>query len=350
MTRLMSNKGSGNLNLELVLIDKDELYLDILSEYIMKNTNLFNVVCFTAIKYFKEYMCKKTADIVLLGETEETIEDMPSETLVLDWGKEIEKYQRVDDLIEKIMFKYAQKTGDMRGIGIGENNAEMIAVYSPKGGSGKTTLALALAVLAQSKGINTVYFNLEKFSSVPNFFEVFEDKSLSEIFLSLKEKNPKLILNILKNKLVDFNSGITYFSPPETQSEIEELEKEEIRYLFDEMKKIEDFKLIVVDLETNFNNIVVEILNQSDKILIPIFDDELSKLKINQFYNELDICFSERDIKEKILTIINKSENFDSLHNSKEIRVPFVKEAETRDLKKLGEKVGIYLDEVLYGK
>jgi len=330
------------LKLDLVLIDKDELYLEVVADYIVKNSKLFNVVGFTGVKYFKDYISKAKADIVLFGSTDEVLENTSEEILYLKWGADIQKYQKIDDMLEQIMLKYAEKTGDIRGININDERSKVISIYSPIGGSGKTTLALAAASMAQSKGIDTLYLNFERFSSISYFFDISEQNNLSEIFLSVKERNPNLLVNILKNKMVERKSKIMYFSPPESQSEFDELTGEDIKYFLDEIKKLEEFKFIIVDLDTSLNNNTVEILNNSDKILIPIFNDNMSAIKLKQFYKELDIHYKDTSIRDKIIPVINKSDSLNPIEGIKEmygekgIIIPRFNESQTAELDSLG--------------
>ena len=77
-----------------------------------------------------------------------------------------------------------------RGIGLflcgGLPDARVIAVYSPIGGSGKSTIAAGLSVQCARRGMKVLYLNFERASCTSAFFNPGQGVNLSRVMLSIK--------------------------------------------------------------------------------------------------------------------------------------------------------------------
>jgi len=90
----------------------------------------------------------------------------------------------------------------------------VVAIYSPIGGSGKTTVAVNSAVHCAKKGLEVFYLNLENFQSTPLYFNCKKERNLSELLRCLKQgRNVAAKIRQIKQKDADY--GVHYFVPPE---------------------------------------------------------------------------------------------------------------------------------------
>ncbi|MDR0491112.1 MAG: hypothetical protein LBH28_07720 [Oscillospiraceae bacterium] len=97
--------------------------------------------------------------------------------------KHIRKYQRVSSIVGNVLENYAEVSKGVSSYGLGR--ARITAVWSPSGGSGKTTVALAFAAHKVLGGRQAVYLNLENFSSTSVYFQEIPGKSISKVFFLL---------------------------------------------------------------------------------------------------------------------------------------------------------------------
>jgi len=81
----------------------------------------------------------------------------------IDGFEMVRKYQRMDTLSEAVLLKYAEESNTLDTVK-GNSTTKITAFYSPAGGTGKTTLALAMATAGAQAGMSILYLNLEECS------------------------------------------------------------------------------------------------------------------------------------------------------------------------------------------
>lgn len=335
--------------LKLIIADNDETYVESISGYLMLNySQRFQVSSFTNKECLIEYISNESNKIdVLLIEDSMYSSDIPKDkvaTVILLTAEKINtddkdyyaisKYQQADKIVSDIFNVYAQK-GDGESINItGDKETKLVAVYSPIGGAGKTTISTSCAIQCAQNGLKIFYLNLEDFQSTALFCDCRGEQNLSNILYYLKDKSKNLQLRIEAAKCVDPDYNLHYFRPPESLLDLQDSKPEELKTLLQELKSMGQYDVVFVDMSSSFDDRNIEILDTCDEILLVIPQDAVSDIKVELFSNEMDILKNRKgiDYSDKINLVLNKYNSYMALEvetacvcgNSIEYYIPVV--------------------------
>lgn len=310
--------------LHLVIADKDEAYVESITNYLAKNyPQRFRVIYFTESEYFVNYFSnnKKMIDILLLcpqwysSSISTTMINTPIILTrgvldkVIDGWEVINKYQKGNKLVSNIINCFAERNPNRCYISDHEKKTKVTAVYSPIGGCGKTSIAVGCSINSSESGNSVFYLNLEEIQSTPYFFNCEASRNLSNIIYYIKEKKKNITLNIegIRNK--DYQYNIHYFSPPESIIDMNETTGDEIHSLIHELKISNNYDEIFIDMSTNMNDKNIAVLKYSDQIIMVLSHEDLSMSKAASFMKEIEILSqrNDLDIYSKLTIILNKS-------------------------------------------
>ena len=227
--------------------------------------------------------------------------------------KKIRKYQRISSIVGNILENYAEEN---KGLGtFGANKANVTVVWSPSGGSGKTTVALACAAHRISNGKQAIYLNLESFSSTSVYFQE-NGKSISKVFEKL-DSNVNMLLTAIRQQ--DSGSGISYFCGPDNYDDINVLSEGDIEILINACTVGTDE--LIVDLSSQYDNRIRKIFDLADAILLVCDPSSTSKAKLQQFVNQHNI-FGQ--IQSKTILVNNKNAKTTETKIGKTVQLPLV--------------------------
>ena len=145
------------MNISIAVVDSDKEYNKRLSEVLQQYDELTIYIC-SSVQQFQKTMENNHIDVVLFDPdiSEERLtfpgiklpiclysDEARNRSLYADFAKVI-KYQRVSNIYKEFIREYADKAGYSADFDYSQNTG-ILAVYSPIGGSGKTTVALAIA-------------------------------------------------------------------------------------------------------------------------------------------------------------------------------------------------------------
>ncbi len=308
--------------ISIVIADSDELYLNHIANYLIANTHSFEVYSFTSkdsmIKYITDPSVRSKIDVIAFSEdfSDEAIVSSPAPAkIVLSDGSYagtefavVNKYQKADKFINEIVMIYAEYSGNSSAVMNGDKATKVIGFYSPVGGSGKTTLAVATACALSKMGKKVFYFNAEKLNSTGDVLHSTYGGSLSDLYLTLKTKGASVSNKIIANRSVDLSSGISFINAGESSLEINEITTDEFKKLITGLENMGEFDVAVIDFDSEFNKEKITMLGSMDKIVCPFTADSLSLSKLDVFVKELDMYDELRDIGFKLLYVLNKSD------------------------------------------
>lgn len=309
--------------LKLIIADTDETYVSSMMEYIMLNhSHKFQVSSFTDKQCLIEFLSDESNNVdVLLIESSLYSDDIPRQNIAnvvllaaenVDNGisgcYSILKYQQGDKIVSDIFNLYAQKDNGEQISVTGDKKTKLVAVYSPIGGSGKTTIATSCSIQAAQRNFKVFYLNLEDFQSTPLFCNCKSESNLSNILYYLKDKSNNLQLRIEGAKLYDTEYDLHYFAPPESLLDLQDTKPEELQTLLGEFKNMGQYDLVFVDMSSSFDDRNIAILEACDEVLLVIPQDAVSDIKIELFSKEMTILKERRgiDFVNKINMVLNK--------------------------------------------
>lgn len=302
---------------QLILADRDELYLTNLSNYFMEKNPQLEQNIFTKKEKLIDYLENGgSADILAV---DESFADAKLQALAADMTKivlsssmepvegyeVVKKYQKSESLLNEILLKYAESTGKTDVIR-GKSNTRAVAFYSPAGGTGKTTLSLAMASACGAAGLRTFYLNLEEIDSVKGTLAP-SAGTLSDVFLALKTKGMNVGVKLAACAVQERTGGFYYLSGVESISEYEEITGDEIRRLVETICSLSEYDVVIIDVTSSFSEKTLAVLNEADIVFVPVLSEENSIAKVNRFLDEGVLHERYNTIFKKMTLVVNQS-------------------------------------------
>lgn len=331
--------------LKIVLADADNIYIDRLSDFINSSfPSRIKLVSCTRKVLLDHYLQASLDDFDILlinqeffDEGSEIYKKIKFKILLTDEKEKsniagydcIYKYQTGESLVKQMLDLY-YNSNDVPPLVSGCKTTQIVSVFSPAGGVGKTSVALGLAEHLSQLGKNVFILSFETLNSVSCAFRPSGSDGFTKVLLSLSD-NPQLIparVEMYKSKNQD--PQLSYFEPTGCFLEISELAAEDLLLLLAKIKNEGQYDAVVVDLDSAVDRKLVSVLGISDKVVLVHTVDGTGRYKIFTFLDqlrkiELDHC---SDILDKLICVVNKyhkNEHVDETYGIKSsCRIPFV--------------------------
>lgn len=306
------------MKIHLLITGMDNDYVEHLSNVLTENyADIFEVSVCSSRESMAELLDHRRADIALLGaEFAVGAETDNVKLRLLLWDgistldtrsteyRRIRKYQRISSLVSQVLEQYAELsgTGD-----IGDDwQGTITVVWSPIGGSGKTTVALAYGAQRVSEGKKVVYLNLEPFASTPVYFPE-SGKSISSVFEKL-DSNVELLLQSIRQ--TDAGSGLLYFCRPDNYDDIGILTAEDMQNLV--VASAKDVDEVIVDLGISYDQRTATLMELADMVIAVLDSSQIAGAKWQQFRTQHS---TYEKIEPKLLLVANRSARIDTAQN-----------------------------------
>lgn len=306
--------------LRVVLADKDSFYLKQLTNYLLKTPQGFEVLAFTEQEGLERFLQSgEPADILLIAEemrSEITDQSAIAGHFLLaeqdgtapEGYVCVPKYQRMSTLIDDVMLDYARRSGRLDRMTGGGRSARLIGVWSPAGGSGKTTLALLLSHQAGLAGKKVLYQNCERLDSSRSVLPQKARAGLSEILVELRSGEAGVGLSMASKACADEELAFSYLNAADSSMELNEFTAEEQRALFSEVAETGRFDLVLLDFDSELNSNKLQMLSLCDRVLIPFLPDQLGLAKLDRLFCEAELHGDIRAVVDKAVFAANKLE------------------------------------------
>lgn len=285
------------MNIKIAVVDNDRNYLERLFA-ILQQYNELTISIYTKADTFREAMDSNNFQIVLFNpdvSDEQLV--FPSKTMsICLWSDDctnitwypsfpkVQKYQRISNIYKEVIKNYAQYAKDNGTDFLGETGCSVIAVYSPVGGSGKTTIALSLAKLISKKKKRVLFLSVEQFNSSSFYYEI-KEEGITKLVETLNE-GTNFILN-LKGILKQTEEGIFYIEGFSRLVDYEDVNQEEITEVIQRIKQSGVCDYIVIDTGSFLDSVNKTVLTKADKIVLVQRSGELADIKMNMFIEQV---------------------------------------------------------------
>lgn len=311
------------MKIKLAIVDNDERYLGRISTaFNQKYADKLRVYSFTNVEALQQTMTETRFDVVLVSEyfeidTKQLPEWVGFAYLVdsadidtLNNQQTVCKFQKIDLIYKQILSIFAENTNSIIGTKGTETNCKMIAVCSPSGGSGVTSISAAIALRLAAEGHKTLYLNLESLGASETFFSGEGQFDMSDVIFALKSKRTNLGMK-LESCVRQDRRGVYFFAAPKLALDMTELKTEEILRLITDILLTGSYEYIVADFDFNMTDDFLNLLSRFHAILLTGTGSEISNCKIFRLYNSLVVREETNGmhLMERMSLIYNKFSN-----------------------------------------
>ncbi|NMB95217.1 MAG: hypothetical protein GYA02_01175, partial [Clostridiaceae bacterium] len=169
----------------------------------------------------------------------------------------------------------------------------------------------------------------------------------SKALFALKQEDEKLSL-LVKEAIKYVGVGnIGYFPPPDSFSEMDELEFSDIKLLLEEIKQSGSFNIILLDLSSSFSFKYLALMEECHEIIVLTTPDRISVSKLISFLNDICLHQKKRGINflDKMILVMNRwQENTINNQNLKELNHILSSMGKSLEITLHDDKTGILQD------
>lgn len=288
----MNNKGRSIL----AVCDLEAAYACNFAEYIQHKKNIpFEVRAFTGVPSFLELAESRHIDILLISD-----KAMCEEVKALDIGQivilsegvhdpildcypSVYKYQSSDVVIREVMNCYGAKDSTVFRMSLTKPKTRLLGVYSPVGRAAKTSFALTLGqILSQNHTV--LYINLEEYAGFEELLGCTYEHRLGDLIYYIRQGNTSLSLKMAG--IIQTVNNLDYIPPALSPMDIQNTTIDEWLFMLHEIEENTAYDTVILDFGDGVNDLYT-LLNQCQKIYVPIKQDVMSAAKLQQFENLL---------------------------------------------------------------
>lgn len=180
---------------------------------------------------------------------------------------------------------------------------KVIVVYSPKGGTGCTTVATNLAISLNNEETPAVLVDgTLQFGDVAPFLNLTGKNSIVDLAPRADDLEPEIIESVL---LKHPRSGVKVLAAPIRPEEAESVTGEQFSKVIRHLCRM--FSYVVVDAASALNDVTINAMDVSDAIVLVITQDIPSIMRARQFLDVADALKIERN---SILLVLNRFEKW----------------------------------------
>ncbi len=294
----------------LAIYDKETNYACQLMEYLNQRQNfLLEAKVFTNLIHLKEYLEENQVEILLIGEGID-MEQLPKKqishiiilteySMVRETGEYpfLYKLQSMEDIVKELAVYYATSGFCVFPNTVAvERNMQLIGVFSPFGGSGKTLFSLAMGqVLAKSKKV--LYIGMENISSFKEGENI--RGNLSDILYWVTERKEGSVEKI--SLMAERKGNLECIFSPDYYEDLNTINEEDMYFFLEELYKNQFYEVIIFDIGF-WNHMTFSWLEQMDFIYMPDFLNRAFLKKEASLLDSMKLMDKER-LYEKIETV-----------------------------------------------
>ena len=267
------------MNIKILIADQSKEYLDRLIDKLQEYSEL-DISIATSYEKLEKAMNNSKYDIILfnsdLNDSKITFNAAKLAICLYDEEQEhsglykelkfIRKYQRISSIYNELIDSYADEAGYTPDFsnGIG---TKIVAVYSPMGGTGKTTAALVLTQQLQAAGYNSLFISLEQTDSSTIIYP-HEREGITELIAAVSgsESNDTGSFEIKLRSTVKEGSGRTsYIEGFSRVIDYMDVSEDDIEKLFEKIKSVSSSDFVIVDMNSTLDKLSNKVFELADR-------------------------------------------------------------------------------------
>jgi pilus assembly protein CpaE len=211
--------------------------------------------------------------------------------VLMDAMRTLTKPPSADELVATIRKLNSLKPTGMLDAGVVEVNkgrmirreGKIISIYSPKGGTGKTTLACNLAMILQTEDTPAALVDASlQYGDVAVFLNIQAKNDLADLAAQANEIDGDLVENVA----VAHASGLRVFAAPATPEKGDKIHAQQLEKVLRFLAGL--YQYVVVDTQSGLNDLTISTLDASDLVILVATPDIPSIKNVRLFYDVLE--------------------------------------------------------------
>lgn len=304
--------------IRIAVADGDPFYLKQLVSLLVKSTQGFEVYSFGKQESLEHFLSGgDPVDILLVSEDMRsgTTDGCSAVKVLLSEGAaaeppegygSVQKYQKTASLIAEVLLIYGRKSGRGEDFARGDRETRVIGVWSPVGGSGKTTIALLLSQQLGMARKKVFYQNWERVNSTRGILPDEAQIGLSEILVDICGGERSVGLRIVSKMAPPTRLGFSYVAPAESALELDELSLEEQKSFLRTLGELDQFDAVILDFESELSGEKRELLGMCQRLVVPFLPDAVSMNKLMGLFHEASLHMDLAQLLERALFVGNR--------------------------------------------
>lgn len=278
-------------NLVVVIADEDEQYLmPIELKFIEEFEDKAEIIMITTRDYLQEYFSvPKKIDILIVNKSLclDTFSKHDIENVFIlteneaENDHEIYKYTSVRDIYNYVIGNLKSNTQDFV---TRKESTKLILVYSPVGGSGKTTIATGISDIISKQKKTVLFISTENLQSFGYLLGC--NNWLSKNFIKSLLNKDFDIIDKLKTaiEVAEFH----YLPPIQQAISVAGITLEKYIYLINKLKELNIYDYIIVDSTSELNVEKCSLMSVANKVVIVTNQDKMSVTKTDALLENID--------------------------------------------------------------
>jgi CobQ/CobB/MinD/ParA nucleotide binding domain protein len=213
---------------------------------------------------------------------------------------------------------------------INMSDTAIVTMFSVQGGSGKSTIAYALALAAARQNYKALYLNFEEFASEKQMHRHEYKGRIENLLFKLGESSD--IAPILLDTLEIDENGVYILPPFYSIEDLLSLTSKNIEYLLSTLVQKCNAKYIFIDLPTGFHRLTLDFMEHATSVLQVYSDTVQGREKLEKVKN--DNYYTSSIVSGKRITVLNMAEKPDSESG---VDIKFPKSSSLKDGKMIAE-------------
>ncbi|MCL4559022.1 MAG: response regulator [Chloroflexi bacterium] len=176
---------------------------------------------------------------------------------------------------------------------------KIIQLYSPKGGSGCTTLATNLAIALHSEKTHSILVDANlQYGDVAVFFNEVAYHSVLDLAPRVNDLDPEVIASVTVNHQ---KSGVDIIVAPNRPEMADKVSGEEFYKVLQYLRRL--YGYIIVDTPTELNDVTLSVLDAADLVVL-VTTQEISSIKNSRLF--LSVTDGLHFDRQRILFVMNR--------------------------------------------
>lgn len=184
-------------------------------------------------------------------------------------------------------------------LGFGLTRGKVVSVYSPKGGTGCTTIAVNLAVALHNEDTRVVIVDSNlQYGDVSMFFNEQGKNTISDLAPLADELDSEIVDGVLVKHAA---TGISILASPSRPEQADKVNADQFLKVVDFLRRM--YAYVVVDTATYLSDVTIAAIDVSD-VLVLITTQDIPSIKNSRLF--LDLMQTLKIDRSRVVFVMNK--------------------------------------------